>query len=183
MPSLTDAHTHAWGEHHNKQERKNGFHHRHICMYMYTYSITVPTCTPTYNGSCAGLHHRPEMRQLFLQRSLGCIWFSVGTRTNWHICKGWIRTVDYLSFSDSWHFSWPRSRPKIISFSLLRDHHISATLFNVAACPYNHIDVFFITNELVIRKLCKSSSWMFVAPHIKYDMLFCFCFVFPAVYL
>lgn len=48
--------------------------------------------------------------------------------------------------------------------------------FNVVACPYNHIDVFFITNELVIIKLCKSSSWMFVAPHIKHDILFCFWF-------
>lgn len=121
-------------------------------------------------GPVQGCTTNLKWDNFFSQRSLGCILFSVGTRTNWHICKGWIRTVDYLSFSDSWHFSWPWSRPKMISFSLLRDHHSSATLFNVVACPYNHIDVFFITNELVIIKLCKSSS------NIKHDKLFCFCF-------
>lgn len=65
-----------------------------------------------------------------LQRSHGCILLSAGARTNGHICKGWIRTVDYLSFSDSFlTFQLVTKEDEDdISFSLLRDWHAALTL-------------------------------------------------------
>lgn len=55
-----------------------------IAEHIHTYRHTS---TITYDGSCQGLRHRPGMRFCCLQRSHDRVLFSVGTRTNWHICK------------------------------------------------------------------------------------------------
>lgn len=129
---------------------------------------------------------RDERTFCCLQRSHGCILLSAGARTNWHICKGWICTVDYLSFSDSFlTFQMvTKEEGDDISFSLLREWHTAASLsFLVKRLPHiikgntlawytecvwwatvmsylfimRHIDVLLTTNQLwVLFKICNT---------------------------
>lgn len=96
---------------------KDEFQHRHTPWYSYAVwssSILSHTCGNAHPRSCPQAWDRRAF--CCLKRSHSCILLCAGTRTNWHICKGWVCTVDCLSFSDYFLTFQPVTKEEDIFF-------------------------------------------------------------------